>query len=111
MTVPYVEDAERLLRGRQARRGVFGVVADGFGEPAWDILLRLYVEEARGRTVRSIDLVDCALDGLDIVETYLKFLASHRTVRFEGEGTDQRAALTDHGRDLMARYFQSRGEP
>lgn len=106
MTNVHVQDAERLLHDRAVRRDIFGVVADGFGEPAWEILLRLYVEEARGHELRARDLTDVADDPINVVEIYLNFLASHRTVRLEGTGSEQRVTFTDRGRELMERYLQ-----
>lgn len=41
--------AKAIYRGRQARASQFP--GDLLGEPAWDILLDLYIEKGRGRTV------------------------------------------------------------
>ena len=40
--------AEQLSADRRARERAFGADADLFGEPAWDLLLRLYAAHYRG---------------------------------------------------------------
>lgn len=43
--------AKALYRARRARERVFGTHADLFSEPAWDIMLDLFIADAEGRRV------------------------------------------------------------
>src|SRR3954468_10330260 len=47
-----VEEARRLYRQRRLRDQTFG--KDLFGEPAWDLLLELYVAASESRPVSAV---------------------------------------------------------
>lgn len=94
--------AEALLRSRRLRDEVFEGHTDGFGEPAWDSMLLLYAEKARGRPAVSVDqLLAITTAPAEIARPYIAWLASHQLA--EREGGDM--ALTDRGQALMTSYL------
>ena len=94
--------AEALLRSRQLRDEIFEGHTDGFGERAWDSMLLLYAEKARGRPTVSIeDLIAVTCAPAEIARPYITWLTSHQLAEREGGGI----ALTDRGQALMSSYL------
>lgn len=94
--------AEALLRSRRLRDEIFQGHTDGFGEPAWDSMLLLYAEKARGRPAVSVEellAVTCA--PAEIANPYIAWLTSHQLAQREGGDV----ALTDRGQALMSSYL------
>lgn len=103
-----VELARRLYFGRRLRPRIFEDEAL-FGEPAWDILLDLFIAEAEGKTLS----VTAACIGAAVpTSTALRWLAILETrgyVRRENDTTDARRVflrLTSVGYTKMTNYFQ-----
>ena len=100
--------AEALLKSRRQRDAIFEAHCDGLGEPAWDSLLLLYAEKAKGRHAVSVDellAVTCA--PAEIARPYIAWLASHHLAAREGGNV----ALTDRGQALMSAYLdRERGD-
>lgn len=105
----YAEIARRTYAIRRQRGAIFGN-SELFGEPAWDILLDLYVAHADGTPVS----VSSACIGSAAPPTtglrWLGVLAEHDLVVREQDPDDQRRVLvrlTDRGVEAMDRYFAS----
>jgi len=98
--------AEALLRSRRLRDEIFQGHTDGFGEPAWDSMLLLYAEKARGRPAVSVEellAVTCA--PAEIANPYIAWLTSHQLAERDGSNI----ALTDRGQALMSSYLCREG--
>lgn len=103
----YVEQARRAYAVRRRRAGIFGS-AELFGEPAWDILLDLYIAFGEEKPVS----VSSACIGSASPPTtglrWLGVLAENGPVVREQDPDDQRRVLvrlTDLGVEAMDRYF------
>ncbi len=98
----YGAQAAAVLASRRLRNEVFATFVDGFGEPAWDMLLYLFVEAAKGRTLVPADeLVEATPNDGEIVRVYIKWLASKSLT----EGADN-VCLAPSGRDLIIDYLR-----
>ncbi len=96
--------AEALLASRRLRDLVFANHVDGFGEPAWDTLLLLYAEMAKGRVAVSTGELLAAAAATapeEIARPYIAWLASHHLVARQ----DDTVALTPRGQSLMFEYL------
>ncbi|MEL6529173.1 MAG: winged helix DNA-binding protein [Pseudomonadota bacterium] len=105
----YLELARQLYANRRQRDSIFGQ-PDLFGEPAWDILLDLYIAFAEDKSVS----VSSACIGSAAPPTtglrWLGVLADQGLVVREADPEDQRRVLvrlTEHGTKNMDRYFAS----
>lgn len=105
----YAAMARATYAVRRKRSAIFGD-AELFGEPAWDILLDLYIASAEGKTVS----VSSACIGSASPPTtglrWLGVLAEHDLVLREHDPRDQRRVLvrlTEKGLSAMDRYFAS----
>jgi len=105
----YGEMAQRMYRNRRRRSEIF---ADDtlFGEPAWDILLDLFVAGERGKRVA----VTSACIGSGVPSTtalrWLNVLEMRGLVEREDDNQDARRSfvrLTARARHLMTDYFAS----
>ncbi len=79
-----------------------------FGEPAWDILLALYVCEQDG--LHSIASSVAALIGVPLTSTFrwIDYLESQHLINRESDKCDKRAViarLTDNGRAALEGYL------
>ena len=79
-----------------------------FGEPAWDILLALYVCEQDG--LHSIASSLAALIGVPLTSTFrwIDYLETQQLITRESDKCDKRAViarLTDHGRAALEGYL------
>lgn len=106
--------AKHLHKLRRERSQIFGDHADLFGEPAWDILLTLYIAFGEGkqlmRTEASMFGVIPQTTGLRI----LSQLEERGLVRSEKGSTDKRVwleSLTDRGIALMEACLSNIVEP
>lgn len=97
--------ARQILDARERRTRLFGRAM--FGEPAWDMLLLLYVSESgRRQTVTRLAHLSGASKGTAL--RWLDYLLHQNLVRREPHPTDRRAAfveLTDKGRSALDRYL------
>ncbi|MEM6909753.1 MAG: winged helix DNA-binding protein [Pseudomonadota bacterium] len=103
----YLEMAREAYTTRRQRTAIFGNV-ELFGEPAWDILLDLYIAHVENKAVS----VSSACIGSASPPTtglrWLGVLAEHDLVLREHDPEDQRRVLvrlTDRGLDAMDTYF------
>lgn len=95
--------AETLLASRRIRDSIFAGHIDGFGEPAWDTLLLLFAELAKGRIMIPTDeLLAATTTAEEIARPYIAWLASHDLVK----RLDDAVALTERGRGLMSAYLE-----
>lgn len=99
--------ARRAYALRRKRAAIFGN-PDLFGEPAWDILLDLFIAHAEGKSVSvssaCIGSAAPATTGL----RWLGVLADEGLVVREGDASDQRRVLvrlTAAGLSAMERFF------
>ena len=107
----YADFAREAYATRRRRAAIFGS-DELFGEPAWDILLDLYVADADKKPVS----VSSACIGSAAPPTtglrWLGVLAEHNLVMREHDPEDQRRVLvrlTERGLEAMDDYFASAG--
>lgn len=101
--------ARAIYASRRERAAIFGN-AELFGEPAWDIMLDLYIAQADGKAVS----VSSACIGSASPPTtglrWLGILCDHGFVMREHDPADQRRVLvrlSQTGLKAMNRYFSS----
>lgn len=95
--------AERILARRRMRDRFFRGDLDGFGEPAWDMLLMLV---ARGGSAPAEVLVAAVPMDAEIVRNYLHWLQSHSLAAIDGETV----TLARRGWEQMAGYLAAEAE-
>lgn len=107
------EAAREIYASRRSRDGIFGN-PELFGEPAWDILLDLYVADVEGKAVS----VSSACIGSAAPPTtglrWLGVLAEQGLVLREHDPEDQRRVLvrlTERGLAAMDEYFAAAAGP
>lgn len=107
------ELAREIYATRRRRSAIFGD-PELFGEPAWDILLDLYVAHAEGKPVS----VSSACIGSAAPPTtglrWLGVLAEHDLILREHDPDDQRrvlVGLTEAGLAAMDEFFASTAAP
>ena len=100
------EFARRVLRVRQQRNAILG--ADSFRDPAWDMLLDLYVQDSAsaGTMVSAL----CIASGVPQTTAlrYIYRLEQLGLVQTTGHPTDQRrtmVSLTDNARPRIERLL------
>ena len=101
--------ARRLLENRRKRVAIFG--AQMFAEPAWDMLLLLYLS-GRGRRQTQSSLCDLSGASRSTAMRWIEFLAGRGLVRREDHPTDKRqnfVSLTEKGRHLLDLYLSETG--
>jgi DNA-binding MarR family transcriptional regulator len=94
--------ARRLIRDRRRREEVLG--ADIFGEPAWDLLLELYVAHAEDRPVSTLSACMAVSVSLTTGLHWLTNLEEHQLIERLHVGGDERLTLlllTDSAFDRM----------
>lgn len=102
--------ARQILEARQQRTRIFGRAM--FGEPAWEMLLLLYVSQSGSRqTVTRLAEGSGASKGTAL--RWLDYLLHQNLVRREPHPTDRRAAfveLTEKGRLALDKYLSEMNE-
>lgn len=91
------ERAQLLRRHRATRRAAAGIHADLFADPAWDILLALYVSAGEGRTMTRGEAVAEAGVTLPAGERWIDVLIDRRLIENRA-----RPALTEAGAALVS---------
>ncbi len=79
-----------------------------FGEPAWDLLLCLYI--MNGRRVTFGNLVQLVGEPMTTAVRWLDYLEKEHLVARRQDGVDRRVVcieLLDRGRDILDSYFGS----
>jgi DNA-binding MarR family transcriptional regulator len=100
-----VNRAKQEVNHRRRRAKTFG--GSMFGEPAWDMLLILYIEHERPRLTVS-RLTERSGGPPTTALRWLEYLESHGLIRRESHPTDGRAvhiALTTEGVEALDSYF------
>jgi DNA-binding MarR family transcriptional regulator len=96
-----------LVAGRRSRDTI--LPAELLGEPAWDILLDLYLAEAEGRQSYS---TSCCLASAAPQTTALRYIKRLATLGLVAEEPDQRDSrrtligLTDAGRNALDQWLR-----
>lgn len=75
-----------------------------FGEPAWDILLQLYVHGGRSPSSLS-ELAQIGAIPRSTVARWVHFLEERELVAWRVEGGLENLQLTDRGRRILDSYF------
>ncbi len=88
---PYLALARAILASRHHRRELFAGVR--FGEPCWDMILKLYVAAEGGETINVTGL--CAVSGKSTATAlrHLEDLEARGYFVREADGTDARSTL------------------
>lgn len=98
--------AADIYNSRRDRDSVFTGVDGGFGEPAWDMLLVLYILDAAGKAATTKELLTAPNVPYDIAEPFIGWLVSYGLAGFgEVQGT---VRLMDAGREMMDAYLDKR---
>lgn len=104
--------AQQEYASRRSREHCF--VAHIFAEPAWDMLLDLYVQQHRGRPVSIHSLCIAAAVPATTALRWIGKLDDLGLVARERSARDNRVihvALTAHGLAAMERYLSHRARP
>ena len=100
--------AADIFASRRDRDAAFVGVEGGFGEPAWDMMLVLYITDAVGRCATRQELLVAASIEREIAEPYIGWLISKGLAEYgDDEGTIR---LCEAGREMMDRYLDGRGQ-
>lgn len=100
MTPDHRAIAAELLRARRVRDAIFVGELEGFGEPAWDMLLYLL---AQGGTAAEHLLVEASGKSPVIAERYIMWLCSRSLVERPDGGV---VRLTAHGEVRLSKYLE-----
>jgi len=100
MTPDHRAIAAELLRARRARDAIFVGELEGFGEPAWDMLLYLL---AQGGTATEQLLVEASGKSPVIAERYIMWMSSRCLTERCDAGV---VRLTSHGEARLAEYIE-----
>jgi hypothetical protein len=103
--------AAELYAARRERDKIFGPARTGFGEPGWDMLLRLYVADAAQQEIPLAELVRAAGIEAEIATPYVQWMVSVgiAVMTDDGEAPGPMVALQAAGRTLMDRYLDGQG--
>ena len=103
---PLLRRAAGILAARRRRARHFG--ASMFGEPAWEMLLHLYLAESHG-TRLNVSRISEASGAPDTTALrWLDYLENRRLVRRDPHPTDARASfvvLTERAHELLGAYL------
>lgn len=88
--------ADKILRVRRARSKIFA--AELFNEPAWDLLLELFVADAEGRRLTAAEIGDRAGIVPAVLSRWLIHLSNIGLVVGDGDGNlDDVLTLSQEG--------------
>jgi DNA-binding MarR family transcriptional regulator len=121
VTVPATSPAERKILCGNARQLRFyrdlrqeSFDRNLFGEPAWDILLALYVIDGEQRRLNTGQVAALASQPLTTVLRWLDYLAGQDLIRRQASPFDHRVVhieLSDKGRAAMDEYLTKMRSP
>jgi len=103
-----VARAKRLYGARRRREGLLAELADLFHDPAWDMMLALFIA---GEAKREVSITEASLASIAPTTTgirYLSTLASRGVVSFVKDPVDGRrrnVQLSRAARDRMMAFF------
>lgn len=103
----WIEAARKMYRNRRLRAQVFAEDAL-FGEPAWDILLDLYIAAHEGKPVPVTSACIGAAVPTTTALRWIAVLETRGLIAREADASDARrifVRLTDPGKRMMAEYF------
>jgi DNA-binding MarR family transcriptional regulator len=98
--------ARDILQSRRQRNGEFGKRL--FSEPAWDMLLELYVRENTGVSATSLDLISASGAARSTARRWIAHLEKESLIRRRRHPRDSATdfiELTDLGRGSLERYL------
>lgn len=101
-----ITKAAAILSARKRRIQVFGTSM--FGEPAWDMLLTLYIAEKSGLRLSLNRITERSGAPASTALRWLEYLVNQHLVRPELQPSDSQASfvtLTDKAWDLMKQYL------
>lgn len=101
-------NAERLIAERRARRAYFA--SDLFHEPAWDMLLSLYLANDEGRILNVKALVASSDAPVTTSQRWIDHLSKLRLIDRVGDPDDRRRveiSLSDTGLTAIERYLDA----
>ena len=96
--------ARRIYAQRRLRTNAFGQDADLFGEPCWDMMLDLYVQQASGKRITVSDLCLAAAVPLTTALRWVGTLEGRGLLRRRIDVSDRRRSfvnLTSKGSAAM----------
>ena len=99
-----VKRAKRLYAERRARAGAFGQMADLLGEPAWDLLLDLFVAHGEGRSISTSSACLAACVPPTTALRWIRLLEERELIELRADPRDGRrrfVRLTPGGLTLM----------
>ncbi len=94
--------AAEMYAARRERDAAFAGIEDGFGEPAWDMLLLLYIADAEGRAATRAELINAASVEVAIAEPYIGWMISQALAAEDETGAIR---LREPGRAKMNAYL------
>ncbi|HSR00760.1 MAG TPA: MarR family transcriptional regulator [Sphingomicrobium sp.] len=106
-----VDRAREEFHERRRRGAVFG--QSMFGEPAWDMLLTLYILDISGQRQTIGALLNFSGTPATTAKRWLDYLVAHDLVRREEHPTDRRTAfvtLTGKAREKLDIYYSGTRE-
>lgn len=98
--------AKEEFSERSRRSALFGTAM--FGEPAWEMLLALYILDVSGQRQTIGALLQFSSMSMSTAKRWLDYLELHGLVTREEHPTDKRTSfvrLTDSGREKLDMYF------
>lgn len=98
--------AKDVFAARRRRAQIFGKAM--FGEPAWDMLLALYITEEHGSRQTVSRLTQFAGAPPTTALRWLNYLEKQKLITRESHPTDRRAVfvdISDKGREALNSYF------
>lgn len=101
-----VREAAAIVSKRERRKDFFN--ASMFGEPAWDVLLALYLAEARGDRTNVNTLTLRSGTAPTTALRWMSYLENHQLISREEHPTDARASiirLTEKARRALELYL------
>ena len=104
----YVERAVALYDQRRLRQRLFGYPDGLFQEPAWDMLLHLFIQQERGERVPISNLSSASCVPQTTALRWIKVLEREGLARCWQSKSDARVryvGLTPYAQDIMLRYL------
>jgi hypothetical protein len=98
-----LERARALFAQRRARDAAAGPDADLFSDPAWDILLALFIAHGEGHSLADADACAAACVAPASALRWLDVLGTRGLARFHTGNLGRRAMLTPRGHALVVR--------